>query len=131
MTTSASKPEYELLKNSMSRKKSKEETPGVLILSNSFPFHFNWWNKKKTTAYYECSCRAKSGCTARAVLSKLEIEGKDRYLLTTWPEMEEHNHPGEKSYVIAQKVLAEMEKLVRVSYFIYTYKYRMWSSYCK
>ena len=51
MATSANKPEYELIKNAMSKKKSNV-SPGVLVLNNSFPFHFNKYNRKKDTAYY-------------------------------------------------------------------------------
>ena len=73
MATSANKPEYELIKNAMSKKKSNV-SPGVLVLNNSFPFHFNKYNRKKDTAYYECASRSRTFCNARAVLSKLEIE---------------------------------------------------------
>merc|ERR1719186_1023255 len=84
MATSANKPEHELIKNAMSKKKSSV-SPGVLVLNNVFPFHFNKYNRKKDTAYYECASRSRTFCNARAVLSKLEIEGESgRHILSSF-----------------------------------------------
>ena len=56
-------PKYEFIQTVKSKNPSnKNITPGILIIENSFTFHFNKWSKDGLQGYYQCSAQKQTGC---------------------------------------------------------------------
>merc|ERR1740129_441447 len=103
------KPVYEIIKNASSKKFGRFESPGVLIISNKFIYHFNKWSRSRRNAFYCCACVKSTGCKAKAIVADtilddkghdhVEEESNHGYVLSKWTDDEGHNHEGNQGRV--------------------------------
>ena len=114
-------PPYEFVQTVKSRSNSKnKDSPGVLVIENSMTHYVD--KLKNKTAYYVCSNKRSTGCSATAVVTKIETEDVKsgekiyRYILSKWDPLEYHNHEGDLSGVVAEKFFMEMAAKVEVGF---------------
>ena len=128
-------PKYEFIQTVKSKNPSnKNITPGILIIENSFTFHFNKWSKDGLQGYYQCSVRKQTGCTASCIITKILSEDvKDeatgefavRHILSKWSEVRGHNHEGDQGKVIVDRIIMEMAEKVEINFLLLYFSHRI------
>ena len=117
--------DYEFIETAKSKSNRSENGSnlGILVTQKCMIYWITSYNADKSKVYYRCSMKRDTGCTASAIVDKIEIpndktgEVEVRYVLTSCASIDQHNHEGDFAQVVSERMQMEMAQKVEVRYF--------------
>ena len=85
--------------------------PGLLITHNRAKYSLNKSNKSGDLLTYHCSTKHITKCNAKCQVAVLKYENEEtKYVLTKFSDLSQHNHETSEGEILANEMIAEMEK---------------------